>query len=300
MGKLKIGLDNRLRGQDLDKNLENIDKLPDPKVEEDEIEDDEELTEEEKEIKKSIDEELGEEDSEEDEDIEEEDEEEQPKPKKKAKKEVEEDDEEDDDGNKSLKKNYADATREAMNLHFKNEKLNETIEEAANLPEPTEAELKEYATSQGADWEELDVFSRNILKNALVNDRRFEKIRTAQQESKKMDAWAKKVDTFIEDSIDSGKYPSLATHDAEFRKYAMKEPMRGMELDVLVGSFLFGLDTETPNRPKRKSLLLPSTSGQGGTPVKKGLNETQVAFIRTHDPKRYRQLIKSGKINLEI
>lgn len=295
MGKLKIGLDNRLRGNDLDKNLKDIDNIPDPKVEDDEADNDDGLTEEELEIKKSIDEEL---DEEIDEEIEDEDEDEDPQPKKKIKKEVKEEDDEDE--NKILKKNLSDSTREAMNLHFKNEKLNETIEEAANLPEPTEAELKEYATKQGAEWDELDVFSRNILRNSLVNDRRFEKIRSVQQESKRVDAWSKKVDAFIEDSVDTGKYPSLSTHDADFKKYVMKESRVGLDLNDLAASFLFGLDS-TPARPKKKSLLLPSTSGQGGgEAVRKGLNESQVAFIRTHDPRKYRELIKSGKINLSI
>ena len=76
------------------------------------------------------------------------------------------------------KEKFSESSREASALYFKNQKLTETIDEASKMPEPTIEELKEYANTQGADYDELDTFSQNILKKTLTNERKMEKIQS--------------------------------------------------------------------------------------------------------------------------
>lgn len=196
------------------------------------------------------------------------------------------------------KEKFSESSREASALYFKNQKLTETIDEASSMPEPTVDELKAYAKEQGADYDELDTFSQNILKKTLKNERYVEKIKSVTEESKKIDTWSKKVDEFIEASIDDGKYPTLNSLSAEFKKFAMKEARRGTDLDDLVASFLFNAEKYVVK--SKKSLLLSGGNGSAVPPKPKGLTDEQVARIRERDPKEYRRLIKAGKINIEI
>ena len=197
------------------------------------------------------------------------------------------------------KDKFVESTREASALYFKNQKLNQTIEEASQISEPTQEELAAYAKTIGADYEDLDEFSQNMVKRTYINEKRFEKIQNAASESKKIDEWSNKVDTFIEDAVDNSKYPSLNTLGADFKKFAMKESRRGVDLDDLVASFLFSAERNLKQAP-RKSVLLSGGNSQAAPQKAAGLTDAQVAMIRESDPKEYRRLIKSGQINIEI
>lgn len=197
------------------------------------------------------------------------------------------------------KDKFVESTREASALYFKNQKLNQTIEEASKISEPTEQELIDYAKSLDADYEELDSFSQNIIKRTYISEKRFEKIQNVASESKQIDEWANKVDSFIEDAVDNSKYPTLSTLGTDFKKFAMKESRRGVDLNDLVASFLFSAERNIKQTP-RKSVLLSGGNSQAAPIKQAGLNEGQIAMIRQNDPKEYRRLIKSGQINIEI
>lgn len=197
------------------------------------------------------------------------------------------------------KDKFVESTREASALYFKNQKLNQVIEEAANIAEPTLDEMRDYAKLKKADYDDLDEFSQNVLMTNYINEKRFEKILNVAQESKQIDAWATKVDSFIEDAVDNSKYPSLNSLGADFKKFAMKESRRGVDLDDLVASFLFSAERSIKQAPKKSVLL--SGGNSTAAPIKSaGINDKQAAFIRENDPKEYRRLIKSGQINIEI
>lgn len=197
------------------------------------------------------------------------------------------------------KEKYVESTREASTLYFKNQKLNKTIEEASEIKDPTIDELKSYAKSRGADYDELDEFSQNILKDTYINNKRFEKIQSVARESRDIDNWATQVDGFIEKSIDNGNYPSLNSLGNDFKKFAMKESRRGLDLDDLVASFLFSAERNI-KKPNNESILLTGSNSTITNNKTTGLTEQQISVIRETNPKEYRRLIKSGEINLEI
>lgn len=197
------------------------------------------------------------------------------------------------------KEKFTESTREASALYFKNQKLNKTIEEASLIGEPTIDELKKFAKETGADYDELEEFSQNILKRTYINEKRFEKIQNVAKESKQIDEWSESVDSFIEKSIDNGEYPSLNSLGSDFKKFAMKETRRGVDLNDLVASFLFSSERSLKQSPK-KSVLLSGGNSSAVPSQSSGLNENQVAILRETNPKEYRRMIKSGQINLEI
>lgn len=197
------------------------------------------------------------------------------------------------------KDKFVESTREASALYFKNQKLNSVIEEASLIGDPTIDELKEFAKQTGADYEDLDEFSQNILKRTYINEKRFEKIQNVAKESKQIDEWANRVDTFIEDAVDKSKYPSLNSLGQDFKKFAMKESRRGVDLDDLVASFLFSAE-RSMKLPPRKSVLLSNGNSMAAPQPNAGISDQQAAFIRENDPKEYRRLIKTGQINIEV
>ena len=203
--------------------------------------------------------------------------------------------------NIDYKDKFVESTREASALYFKNQKLNSVIEEAALIGEPTQEELVAFAKSRGADYDHLDEFSQNILKDTLINNKRFEKIQNVAKESKQIDEWANKVDSFIEDAVDNSKYPSLNTLGQDFKKFAMKESRRGVDLNDLVASFLFSAERSLKQgTPQKKSVLLSGGNSMAAPQKAAGITEQQAAFIRENDPKEYRRLIKTGQINIDL
>jgi len=231
-------------------------------------------------------------------DIEEKEEEEveieEEEPKKKLKKEEKEE--------TDYKRKYSDSSREASALYFKNKTMTDTIESASALPDPTEAELVVYAREQGAVFEDLDDFSQNILKKTLINERKFGMIHEATIANKEVDNWSRKVDEFTNSAEILAKYPSIGENDVDFKKYAMKEARRGTDLNDLVASFLFNMqgDNATPKKPAKKGSLLLSRGGGEGTPKPSKLTAEDVRIIRNKDPKRYKQLIKDGKVGMDV
>lgn len=197
------------------------------------------------------------------------------------------------------KERYTQAGREALTQYLKNKKIADTIEEAQNMTEPTEDELRDYARKNGAVFDELDEFTRSILKDTFLNKRRFEKISEIQKSAKEIDAWVDKVDKFIESPEIVTAYPSLEGNEDEFRKFSLKAERRGMDLSDLVASFLYGLGSIAPKKSKGSMLL---SGGGGVAPIAKPekLNDEEAMAIRIKDPKEYKRLIKAGKIGIEI
>lgn len=210
---------------------------------------------------------------------------------------VEEDPEEID-----YKKKFSASSREATTQYFKNKKLVDTIDKASVLPDPTIEELRVYAKEQGSDFDELDAFAQNILKKTLVNERRFEMIHATSTESKAIDDWADKVDSFSNSPDTVAKYPDVVENDVEFKKYCMKESRRGMDLQDLVASFLFGMgDKPIKKAPRpKKDMLLAGGGSQGGTPKPKQLTAEELRVIRSSNPARYKILVKEGKAGLDL
>lgn len=189
--------------------------------------------------------------------------------------------------------------QEAMILHSKNRKIMETIEEAVTLPEPTLEELTAYAKEMGEDYEDLDNFAKNVLKESLMNKRSLSKISGLVEEEKQVSKWVKKVEDFLEEETTQQSYEALAGREEDFLKYASKKSHIGSDLDLLVAGFLW----KNPVKKHKGSILLPSGRAPSGLPVNKKPTEPtedDARVIRMSDPKKYKRMIKNRKFKTTI
>ena len=200
------------------------------------------------------------------------------------------------------KKKFQDSSSEATTLHFKNEQMKNKIDEASNLPEPSLPELRAYAISQGAVYDDLDEFAVSMLKNSYRTANQFRLIKEASDAGQEIDVWAKAVDKFANSAEIVAKYPSLADNESAFKKHCMKKNRRGMELEDLATSFLFTIQTDEPKKvPKKKGGVLLSRGGGGDSiPKPKEVTAEELRIIRTTNPARYKKLIVEGKVGLDL
>jgi chemotaxis protein histidine kinase CheA len=195
---------------------------------------------------------------------------------------------------------YREAGQEAMILNSKNKRILETIDEAENLPDPTLDELRAFAKESGAEYEELDTFAQNLLKETLLNKKYRGKIGSLVTEERKINEWVKKVEEFVDLETTIQTYVGLEDSREEFIKYCSKRSHVGADLDLLVAGFMF---KQPVKRPSRGSVLLPSGKGsinQSRSQKPTELNEDDAALYRKTDPRRYKQLIKQRKFKITI
>jgi vacuolar-type H+-ATPase subunit I/STV1 len=196
-----------------------------------------------------------------------------------------------------LEDRYKESGQEAMILNNRNEKILETIEEAEKLTEVTIEELRVHALSLGENYDNLDTFSQNLVKEGLLSKKRFEKLTNLVADDKNVKAWVKKVDDFVNDNNIVEQYPALKGHEEDFLKYASKKTHMNADLELLIAGFLFKL----PKEETPKDVLLPRGSGSKNIPVKPaGLTQDDARAIRKKDPAKYMEMVREGKFNIDL
>ena len=187
--------------------------------------------------------------------------------------------------------------QEAMVLNSKNKKILDTIEEANNIPEPTIEELKEYAVKMGADYDELDTFSQNMLKKTLKSERKDALLTNLVADERNMKVWQDKVEAFAADETTLQEYPALAGHEEDFVKYCSKKTHINADFNLLVAGFLFKLPEDTKNR----NLLLPRGGGTRNGPARPTeLTQDDARVMRQKNPKKYLEMVQAGKFKVVI
>lgn len=193
------------------------------------------------------------------------------------------------------KKRYTESTREAQKLYKNNVKVREAIDEAENIPVPTEEEMaKEYS-----EWDVMSDLEKRLATDNLVNKRKFDLLHSASQVTKSIEAWNTKVDEYISDPKTMIDYPELEGKEDEFKIYSTGKEGIGTNFDILVGAFLHNL--ERNRKPKQKGRMMPE--GKGG-PKDKGsrkdgmISIEEAAQIMKTDYARYKKLLIAKKIDM--
>lgn len=215
--------------------------------------------------------------------------------------EVEEDDteeeteDEDDTDDPNYEEKFKHSTREAQILTSKHNKFVSTVDEAANIPMPSDEQLQEYAKSKGV---KLTEENKVLVLDSYINNARFEKIHGVVEETRKIDEWADKVDAFVEDETMLQQFPGLAGREKDFRSFCMKPTRRGADLEDAAKAFLF--DTKNNSKKSKESLLLTGSKGKGMKPKKTTLDEEGAINTRATSQKKYKEMIKSGKVDIDL
>lgn len=189
-----------------------------------------------------------------------------------------------------LEDRYKASTQEANALYFRNQEMTDTINEAANMPDPTIEQLRAYASEQGANYDELDPFMQNMVKKTLKNELGMDKIKSIAVKDQQLTAWKTSVEEFAGDDEVLNKFPSLADHTQEFIDYCMKKNRRGMDLVDLVGSFMFGVEPKAPG----KSLFNSRSNSEAAPAPKTGLQVEEVIQKRRRSQKDYMRSIRDA------
>lgn len=194
------------------------------------------------------------------------------------------------------KQKYVDSAREAQILHAKNKKISEALEKANQLETVTDEELE----AEYGDVDLMDDTTKKLAKDNLLNKKRLSILDDVTKESKNIEDWNIKVDTFINDPKTLSDNPELEGRAEDFKIFATKKSRRGVDFETLVGSFLY--DVTKHAAPRKKGQMFER--GSGGPPIKPKLPDGKISvgearLLMKRDYKKYKQMLKDGKIATE-
>jgi hypothetical protein len=192
------------------------------------------------------------------------------------------------------KKRFSDSTREAAILSSKLKKQNKALEEAGNLPKPTPEEMKE----EYPEWDEMSATEQRLAVSDVWNTRRFNLIEGMAKESKDIDAWTDKVDTFITNPKTLIANPRLEGKEEGFKAFCAKETRRAVDFEDLVSAFLFKVDSE--KKPPKKGQMFEQPSGGDNTPpkpVNKKLSLEESAKLMETDYNLWQEKLEKGELS---
>ena len=189
------------------------------------------------------------------------------------------------------KKKFIENQREAIILASKNKKLNEAIDNASKIAEPTKEEL----VAEYPEWEDMSTTEQRLAKDTLISKRRFSLIQDANKESHDIEAWNIKVDEYLIDPQTLIANPELEGKTEDFRLFAMKQSRRGIPFEDLVKAFLY----DESKIPKKTGKMIEE--GAGGDnhkpkPVSDKISLEQARILRVTDYKKYSELLRDGRI----
>ena len=184
------------------------------------------------------------------------------------------------------KTKFRESSKEAMVLR---KQLEEKKKKQKEVKVNSEFMKKKYP-----DWEDMTDSEQKLLINSEKQGREIELLKLKDSEFNNDRKWGVKVDKYIEDEL-ADVFPNLRGKEEEFKKFATRPTRKGLPLEDLAKIFLF----ETPKPKKKRSLFSPA-GGADKKPVKPKLTVDDIRTLRKHDNRKYMQLIREGKINIDL
>ena len=192
-------------------------------------------------------------------------------------------------------KRYSDSTREAQILYSRNKKMADAIDEASNLPEPTDDELKEIHP----EWDKLSDFEKLTAKKILHQERFQEAIRKVNQEFKNIEVWNEKVDKYLEDPATLTDNPILDGREDEFRAFVNKEQRVGADFETLVLAFK-GSAKDVKIEKKKGKMFEGRSGGENGKPKETKMTIEESKALKASNYALWKQKLMAGEIETDI
>lgn len=194
------------------------------------------------------------------------------------------------------KKKFSNSSREAQVLGFKEKELAKAQEQADQLPEPTDEEMKAIYPN----WDEIDKLTQDLAKDRVLNKKKNEIIQGARAKFKDVQDWTEKVDTYIGNPQTLIDHPELEGKTEDFKAFASKPSRKGVEFDDLVLAFMGDLAKNKP-APKKGGMFPTGGSRTPEPPKPKDdtLSPAEGEQLRLTDYKKYVQMLKAHKIRNE-
>lgn len=192
-----------------------------------------------------------------------------------------------------LKKRYTESTREAQKLFSDKVKINEAIEQGKNLPEPTEEEMK----VKYGEWDIMSDIEKRLAKDTYISTRRLELIDQASQESRDIQKWHEKVDSFIDNPENIIKHPALDGREDDFKIFAADKLSRGVAFEILVPAFIQAQAGKQPVAHKGKSFETGASGGQDRPKPKDGkISLATAEALKSSNYSKYKEYLLADKI----
>lgn len=195
-----------------------------------------------------------------------------------------------------LKKKLSASARENQKILAKNRTMTKALADAEEMPEPTEEELvKEFK-----DWEMMSDLEKTLAKETVVSRNWRKTIAQAKETATKIEKWNESVDEFVVDPKTLVDNPALEGKTTEFMAFAKTEANNSVPMSILISAFLHERSAgKTPNKGK----MFEKGSGgdkKGMTPKSDKISLTQARKIRETDYSKWRELVKAGKIEIDV
>lgn len=210
----------------------------------------------------------------------------------------EEESEEQAEPSKELyKEKFSASSRENQRINAKNRILNQAIQEAQDIPEPTEEEMK---SQYGDDWDLMSDVDKKLIKETEVSKRWRQKIKEASDQATKIEKWNESVDEFIKDPKTLNENPDLEGKENDFHEYATLPEHNNVPFSVLVPAFLHQKSTQKVSHKGRMF-----EKGSGGPNDKPASQNGKISIekarqLRETDYTTYKEYLKKGLIDLSI
>lgn len=195
------------------------------------------------------------------------------------------------------KKKFTHSAREGQILNAKVSKFTSAIDKAVNAPEPTDEEMK----SMYPNWEAMEDDMKVLAKQSVKNQRAISELAEVGKEAKDIEAWNKKVDTFIEDPTVLSAHPELEGKQEEFKLFASKPTRRGVDFEDLVAAFQWD-ESKKKKTVKKGGLLEVPTPGPNisTTPKEpKKLTVEEGKRLRENDYPAWVKAVRENRISKE-
>lgn len=174
---------------------------------------------------------------------------------------------------------FTESAKEAQRLLKRNEELEEKLAKAS------ETSLDKELKGKNPDWEFMSDAEKENARKILKQEKDIALL-------KEKEAWKEDFSGIVKKE----EFSELKDREEEFKEFCYKYP-KSMDIETLAKSFLYKKPEEEPKKPleERKGLEAPS----GGSPEIAPSSEMSledVERLRTTQPKKYIELIKSGRI----
>lgn len=193
------------------------------------------------------------------------------------------------------KKKFSESTRRNQIVESQFKELQKVLGDITKQEIPTDEEMVKLVP----DWEYLTDREKNGERKLVVLERRQNHMLNT------FSSIAKETETYSQLEAFVGTEPRLKGKEADFYEFATDPRNTGASLEVLVNAFLFEttpiVDTTpvvTPVEAVPPSLERGNPSGNL-PPIPTGnqeMSEDELKLLRTTDPRKYNEMIRTGKI----
>jgi hypothetical protein len=193
------------------------------------------------------------------------------------------------------KKKFSESTRRNQIVESQFKELQKVLGDITKQEIPTDEEMVALVP----DWEYLTDREKNGERKLIVLERRQNHMLNT------FSSIAKETETYSQLEAFVGTEPRLKGKEADFYEFAIDPRNTGASLEVLVNAFLFEttpiVDTTpvvTPVEAVPPSLERGNPSGNM-PPIPTGnqeMSEDELKLLRTTDPRKYNEMIRTGKI----